>query len=176
MGMQISMVQTKKAPNKSLTEVTGNGITFSKIIFDGKVAFISSMGQKAPDDPKVKEKAAYESAIVPEIFLTGIKTNLLGVESIDGSEAYAVEFVAASGEKTTVYFDKSSGLKVQQTQTVQGPQGILTITTKYQDYKEVNGVKLPYSILQSQGPMNFKFEAVNVEANAPVDDKVFKLE
>jgi hypothetical protein len=75
-----------------------------------------------------------------------------------------------------VYFDASSNLKVQTVKTMDTPQGKATQTISYYDYKEVNGVKLPHTVVQSFGPQNLKAEVTSLEVNVPLDDALFKVE
>lgn len=176
MGMELNMVVIKKAGNKSTVEINGNGMTFQKIVCNGKEVSISAMGQKPPVDAVMKEKTIYESAVIPELSLGPSKTTLVGIEAVDGVEAYAVELVHPSGSKSILYFDRTTGLKIQEIEVIESPQGNVTSSTRYLDYKEVNGIKLPHTLAQNQGPMNFKFEAVNVEINPAIEDSIFKLD
>lgn len=176
MGMELQMKVQKKAPRKSVLEIGGNGMTLQKVVCDGKTVSMSAMGQKPPVDGELKEKTLFESAIFPELTKTGATYTLKGIEQVDGKEAYVLEVTLPSGGKSAVYFDRESGLKVQELETVKGPQGDITATTKYLDYKEVNGVKFPHTIAQNQGPMNFKFEVTELVLNPKIEDGVFKVE
>jgi zinc protease len=177
-GMEIMMAQTKRFPNKSVTEITGNGMTFMKAVSDGQKVSIMQMGNKVPMDDKMKEATLFESAIFKELGYSAIggKAMLTGIEQVNGKEAYVIEFTLKAGEKFSEYFDKESGLKVQEVTSMTGPQGNVVSTVQYLDYKDVNGVKFPQAFTQSEGPMNFKFEVVSQEVNKPVDDKIFKVE
>ncbi|MGE0770069.1 MAG: insulinase family protein [Cyclobacteriaceae bacterium] len=176
MGMELQMKVQKKAPGKSVLEIGGNGMTLRKVVCDGKTVSMSAMGQKPPVDAELREKTLFESSIFPELSKTGAAYTLKGIEKVDGKEAYVLEVTLPSGGKSAVYFDRESGLKVQELETVKGPQGDITATTKYLDYKEVNGVKFPHTIAQNQGPMNFKFEVTELVLNPKIEDGVFKVE
>jgi predicted Zn-dependent peptidase len=176
MGMDLQMSVVKKAPGKSLLEVNGNGMTFQKVVCDGENVSMSAGGQTPPVDERTKQKTLFESMLFPELDMSKVKTTLTGIEKVDGKEAFAIEMELSSGGKSTLFFDKETGLKVQELETVETPQGAMTATTKYLDYKEVNGIKFPHTIAQSSGPMNFKFEATSIEINATVEDALFKIE
>jgi len=176
MGMEVSMIVSKKTGNKSALEISGNGMTFQKVVCNGKDVSIAAMGQKPPVDANMKEKTIYESAIIPELSLGNAKTTLIGIESVEGVEAYAVELTLPSGTKSMIYFDTKTGLKIQELESIESPQGNVTSTTKYLDYKEVNGIKIPHTLSQNQGPMSFKFELIKAEINPVIEDAFFKVD
>jgi zinc protease len=177
-GMELTMNSSKKSPGKSLTEVSVQGNVMQKSVTDGKEVAEIQMGQKAPVDAAAKEKNLYLAHIFPEFMITAmkIKTILKAVEKIDGKDAYMIEYILPAGEKLTSYFDVETGLRVQSTEIAKTPQGEIAIPTKYQDYREINGVKFPHVILVSQGPMNFKFEVSSLEVNPTLDDAIFKVQ
>jgi hypothetical protein len=74
------------------------------------------------------------------------------------------------------YFDKKTGLKIQTITYVKTPQGEVAVPIQFQDYKDVNGVKLPQTLIQSMGPMKLKFENSSAEANVALDDSLFKVQ
>jgi hypothetical protein len=77
-----------------------------------------------------KEKELFEASI---LFRRNFTANqpmkcerlpLKECESLDGKEAYAVEYVFPTGGKSTHYFDKETlGLKLQSVKEVKTPQG-----------------------------------------------------
>jgi zinc protease len=178
MGTELVLGLQQKAPAKSIKEISGNGMTFSKSVSDGKNALVEAMGQKPPVDAKLQEVLTFDGALFKETTYVGLgaKATLKGVETVDSKEVYIIEFTMAQGEKMSEYYDKQTGLKTQTVQTVKGPQGDMMITLKYDNYKDVNGVKIPHTISQSQGPMNLKFEVSSVEVNPVIDDAVFKVQ
>lgn len=178
-GMEVTMVSSKKTGGKYLMElsVVGMGV-MQKVVSDGKGAAMTSQGQKIPLDAALKELSLFEALIVPETMLAkmNVKTTLKTIESVNGSEAYVVDYSFPAGGKMTSYFDVKTGLKVQTTLFVQSPQGEMAVPTQYQDFKEVNGVKLPHTMIQAMGPSKLKFEATSAEANIALDDTIFKVE
>jgi hypothetical protein len=55
------MTVSKKAPGKSVTEVSVQGNVMQKSVTDGKEVAEIQMGQKAPVDPAAKEKSLFEA-------------------------------------------------------------------------------------------------------------------
>ncbi|MBL7872335.1 MAG: insulinase family protein [Cyclobacteriaceae bacterium] len=177
-GMELTMNTSKKAPGKSLTEVSMQGMVMQKEVSDGKDYAVIANGQKPPVDAATKEKNLFEAQLVPETMIAAMKVKsiLKAVEAVDGKDAYVVEYVLPAGEKITNYFDVETGLKVQTMEMAKTPQGEIAVPTKFQEYKEVNGVKFPHVMLVSQGPMNFKFEVSSLEVNPMLDDAIFKVQ
>jgi len=177
-GTELTSTTTKKSPGMSLMEISVMGIVMQKSVTDGKESVAVYNGQKVLSDAASKEWKLFDAYPVPETMLGVMKVeaNLKSVEVLDGKEAFVVEYLFLAGEKITVYFDKETGLKVQMLQTVKGPQGEVIVPTKYQNYKEVNGLKFPHTILISSEPMNSDFQVFSLEVNVPVENAVFKVD
>jgi hypothetical protein len=92
-------------------------------------------------------------------------------EAVGDKTAWKVVFTPAEGEAVTHWFDKESGLLIQTLGNQMG--GPATIT--YQDYKEVNGVTVPFgqAIEGSNGPIEMKFDTI--EFNADIDPANFEV-
>ncbi|MBN8578757.1 MAG: insulinase family protein [Cytophagales bacterium] len=178
-GMDLTMVSSKKSDGKYLMElsVAGMGV-LQKTVTDGKEVARQMQGQKIPVDVGLKEMNLFDALIVPELALArmNIKPSLKGVENVEGEEAYVVEYAFPAGGKITNYFSRKSGLKIQSVVYVKTPQGEVSVPYQYQNFKEVNGVKFPHTLIQSMGPMKLKFEMTAAEANVALDDSLFKVQ
>jgi zinc protease len=177
-GMELVMTSQKKNPGKSLMEISVAGTVMQKHVSDGKAASNFAQGQKIPTDEKSKESSLFDAYIFPETMFSTfkVKLDLKGIETLDGKDAYVVEYTLPAGERTTNYFDKETGLKVQTIKYAIGPQGEVAVPTRYSDYKEVEGVKIPYVNKITSGPMNFEFKITEIIANPKLDDAVFKVD
>lgn len=179
-GMEVVLTSSSKAPGKNLTEVAipAMGGVMQKSISDGKEIVEIQRGQKVPMDAAAKEQKLLDAYIVPEQILAQVKAKLTlkGIEQVDGADAYVVEYLLPAGGKTTNYFDVKTGLKVQVVLFVSTPQGEVTVPIQYQNFKEVGGVKLAHTVIQSMGPMKLKFEASSAEANVALEDALFKAQ
>ncbi len=178
-GMEVSMVSSKKAGGKYLMELSVAGMgAMQKVVSDGKDISQEMRGQKMPLEAAIKELSSYESHIVPEAGLASMKVKavLKSIENVEGNEAYVVDYIFPSGGRISTYFDSKSNLKIQTVTYVNTPQGEVAVPVQYQDYKEVNGVKLPQIIVQSMGPMKLKFETTSTEPNVELDDAIFKVQ
>jgi hypothetical protein len=178
-GMELTITNSQKSPNKALieTSVAGMGV-MSKQVIDGKAVSITQQGKKLPVDGSTTEMGFFEAAIVPEVNLGQLKakTTLTGIETVEGKKAYAVEIVFPQGGKVINYYDTKNGLKVQSVKFGKGPQGEVSIPTLYDNYKEVQGVKLPQTMIPSMGNMKLKMEIATQEVNPKLEDTLFKID
>lgn len=177
-GMEVTISNTKKIVNKSISEVSASGMTFTKVVSDGKDVSMTQSGQKIPLDDKAKNAIISEGAIVPELVYksNGTKLSVTGIEKVEGADAYAVEIISAGGVKSVSYFDKTTGLKLKTIITIEGPQGTTSQASSFQNYKEVSGIKFPHTVLQNMGPMTIKAEVTSLEVNPTIDDSLFAVE
>ncbi len=167
-GQKLDLEVKTTSEGKSSQLVSMNGNVVSKTVFDGETGFSVMQGQKITlkDEQLVALKA--ESNPFPELNAGNAK--LMGLEAVDGKDAYAVSL----SEDTTVYYDVETGLKVQSVKTVtQGPQ-TMSIPTGYSNYQEAKGVKFPYTITQSFGPQTIEFEVSTIQINEGVSAQDFK--
>jgi predicted Zn-dependent peptidase len=179
MGQSLNMEATRMAPNKLFMEVKMGGNLMQKQVFDGEKGASSGMqGSKKIEGDEALDMAI-SSAIVEEVeYLNqGIDLNLISIENINGSDAYGVEVTMPSGKKSTRYYDSESGLLVRTTNVMEGPQGAMTLSTDYEDYKEFGGVMFPTGIKQPMNPqMKMDIKVTEVLVNEDVDESLFKVE
>jgi zinc protease len=164
-GMPL-VLEMKRATGKLLVNVSVMGNVMSKQVVSDKGAYVEAQGQKQEITGKDFEEMKDEAIIFPELTLAKkAGVTLTGIESINGSDAYAIK----DGSKTT-YYDVKSGLKVSQVITSEaGSQ-----TTNYADYKTVKGVSYPHKITQFFGPQEIAFDVTELKVNEGVSDADFK--
>jgi predicted Zn-dependent peptidase len=178
-GAAILMKSSQK-DGKIVMDMTMNGMSMSKRIFDGTKAKETGMGGardlEGEDLNDLKEQALFckEATYVS----SGYKLALKGIEPVNGNNAYVIEVIRpADGKKSTEYYDTKTSLKVREISTAPGEGGQpTTITTDYSDYKEVNGVKFPHTItLGGVFPVPLKAVMSEIKVNSGIDDSIFKL-
>ena len=172
-GMSINIKTIRKAPNKMMLDVNAMGQSFQKIVFDGTKGYTMQQGQKKEFDAKESKEYADEASMSKDLgYLNPAnKLNLVGIEKVDGKDAYLVEVTNTTGDKVNEYYDVASGLKVKTTSTSEGQ----TQTVYYSDYKDgPGGLKYPNMIKQSMGPQLMEMKLKSVEVNTGVSDEVFK--
>ncbi len=174
-GMTINIVTYKKAPNKYKMEMLMNGNVMSKQVFDGEKGSVAGPQGSQELQGEQLEQMKYQATMNQELKYDelGVESNLKGIEKVNGKDAYKVEVITANGTKFYDFFDTETGLRLQTKTTMQTPQGEFTQVQTFTDYKEVDGIKFPFTISTS-GMQNITLNIDNIEINKGIEDSVFK--
>jgi hypothetical protein len=105
----------------------------------------------------------------------GIAVKLAGKEKVGDRDAYVLIFDPTSGSDVRQFIDAESYLPIKSVVRVEVPQlgGELEQSNEYLDYKEVDGVKLPFRIKSTSSVQNFNVTVTKVEHNITVDQSLF---
>lgn len=164
-GQNIDLKMMKAKGGKELTTVTGMGQTLQKQVFDGKTGYSEQMGQKVEMKPEQIAEKLKNTELFPELgFAKSADYKLAGIEKIGGEDSYVVK----NGD-TTYYYSVKTGLKTGETKTVKAMGQTMTVPTTYSDYKDVAGVKMPYTITVSQMGMDMTMNVKSYEVNQAKD-------
>src|SRR5580700_3072250 len=93
----------------------------------------------------------------------------VGHAQVRGKDALQVEVTAPTGVKREVFFDPQSHLIVKETGAVGGVDEELM----YDDYRAVDGVKLPYKIELHRGHDAYSVDVARAAINGTVGERVF---
>lgn len=164
MEMQLKNIVAKGA--KSFTNVSMMGQSINKIVFDGTDGYIIGQGQQMPIPEDMKVKKQSEQQVFPELDFSNNKNlKLKGIETIKDEEAYAIE----SGN-TVYYYSTTTGFKIAKTENENINGQDMVIPTYYSDYKELNGVKMPYTIINEMMGKEVIFKVNTYELNKATDE------
>lgn len=162
-------LETRNVPEgKSLTVVSMGGNVVSKQVYNGESGFMVAQGQTIPFTEEQLQAAKVEANPFPELDPSGAK--VMGIEKVNERDAYVVSL----SEDNTSYYDVESGLKVKTVKTVSQAGQTMTIPTQYSNYKEVTGIKFPFTVTQSFGPQSFEFNVTSIQVNEGVTDADFE--
>jgi hypothetical protein len=105
-----------------------------------------------------------------------VLTNLRGgfpPATIDERDVYVVQGMTASRTRVKLFFDTRSGLLVRNARFIPTPVGEVPVQVDYGDYRDVEGVKLPYewTMTWTNGRSVAKF--TELRANVPIDNTRF---
>ena len=99
-----------------------------------------------------------------------------GVEKINGRDNQIVRMALPNKRRAVFYFDKETGLLSRRVITTDTPIGVDSEQTDYDDYREVDGVKVPHMIktsyLDNVYSSTRKFS--EIKNNAQIDETQFK--
>jgi hypothetical protein len=89
--------------------------------------------------------------------------------TIDDQDVDVVQGNAADGIIVTLYFDQKTGLMTRSVRYTDSPVGKIPVQTDYSDYRDVNGVKLPFKFTQTWLDGRDTFELAQIRANSTVE-------
>ncbi|WP_425390151.1 M16 family metallopeptidase [Ekhidna sp.] len=179
MGQSIEIESAKMSPNMSRQEVKLGGNIVQKQVFDGEKGVSSGMQGTQKFEGEDAKDMAINSAVVEELSYLdkNVGLKLTSVENVNGSEAYGIEVTMPSGKKSTRYYDSESNLLIKTSNVLEGPQGSMTLSTDFGDYKEYGGVLFPTSIKQPMNAqMKMDIKVTDVIVNKDVSKEDFKVE
>lgn len=162
-----------KTPYKKYEAILMGGQVIQKDVFDGANGKTDGMQGAMPyDDEKLKDAKA-NAAIIFELDLDaiGVKGNLLGIDLVDGKDAYKVVYELPSGKKTTSWYSVKNNLLIKTSSMEKTEQGNMEIINMISDYREVNGVLFPHAIKTAIGDVIYE----SIEINTGVKDDVFNI-
>ncbi|MBB6332796.1 putative Zn-dependent peptidase [Chryseobacterium sediminis] len=164
-GQNIDFKIVKAQGGKELTTVTAMGQVVQKQVFDGKTGYSMQMGQKVDITPEEIAEKQKNPELFEELgFAKSADYKLGGIEKIGGEDSYAIK-----GGDTTYYYSVATGLKTGETKKVKAKGQEMTIPTTFSNYKDVEGVKMPYTISVSQMGMDMTMNVKSYEVNKATD-------
>jgi outer membrane lipoprotein-sorting protein len=173
-----------KAPNKmlaemriDLTSVGGPGEMVITQMFDGANGWNlnSLQGDTAMsgDQLDASRNNSFPSPLLKYKEL-GMTATLDGAQQVNGKAAHVVLFTPKTGPAERMFFDAESFLIVRSTSSLTLPQvGKTETVSEPSDYRTVDGVKVPFKLVQSAGEQTVTFTFDKVENNVAVDDARF---
>lgn len=173
MGMEAPYTRWTKRPNKVLLEIYVEGMTGIQA-FDGETAwaYMPFMGQSSPaalppdQTQAVLESADFEGALV-HAREKGHQVELLGVEPVNGRDAYKLQLTLKTGGVQTHYVDAET-FYLARVVSAAGDAVFL-------DYRLVDGHPVAM-VIELEGAMGQQTIYVDeVEYDLAIDDAAFRM-
>lgn len=147
-GVTLTLVNNKLARQ----DISVNGMTGFDMLTDKEGwTYMPFNGMQKPE-PKtaddVKEGLSDLDIAGPlvDYAAKGNKVELLGKEDVDGTECFKLKVTLASGKDETYFIDPATNMIIR-TKKMQKANGQETeVQSDFSDYRDVEGVKMPYSI------------------------------
>jgi zinc protease len=166
-----------KAPNKRMAATNIPGTGSDRRGFNGKAGWYVDPDEgpqdlSGPDLEAMKGEAEFYREI--KLQELSPKMTVEGTTKVGNRQAYVVSAKLTDGSEK-LYFDAQTGLLLRDDLPVEIPdEGRTTQQTFFEDYKDVDGVKLPFTIrrLRTDGDSIIKFS--EIKNNVPVDDGKFE--
>jgi hypothetical protein len=176
MGMSGNFESIAKAPNKNAMSINIPGFGVVNNVFDGE------KGWAADPMSGVRELAGAEldAAKRDGDFHSELnfkknfpKAVVKSREKVGSAEAYLVEATPASGGPEKFYFDVQTGLLIRRDAERDSPQGKMEIEIYFDDYKAVDGVKIPHTLKQVTPAFSLSMKFSEIKHNVEIDEKKF---
>ncbi len=166
-------ISKQMMPNKISFEMKANmgGQTMSlmKRNFSGEKGYMEQQGQKMLMSEEEIMEAKNVEGIFEELYYSKNQTELLSINSIDGEDVYKVKVV--KNEKTSYrYYAVESGYLISIEEEDENKN---ISSTKYGDYRSVNGIMMPYFMQVNAGGQNLEFNTSEVMVNTELKDSDF---
>jgi photosynthetic reaction center cytochrome c subunit len=144
--------------------------------FDGQRGWLSVPGRPAHMMSASENDAARLDADLQ--FPMHVKTlypkyTIESGEKIDGHDTYLVQGQAEDRPPLRLYFDKQSNLLVRLIRYAQSPLGLNPTQIDYADFREADGVKVPFRWTLARPGNRFTIQVEEMKQNVPVDDAKF---
>lgn len=162
-GMEIPLEIVQLKDGRQMTKITFQGKVIMQGVYDGTTLwshnFMTMKAEKS--DAESTENFKKEIGEFPDAFLNykgkGYKAELLGKETVDGTETYKIKLVKkpilVDGKETEnvvfYYFDAENFVPLMtETEIKSGPAKGMVSQSKMSDYQEVSGLMMPFSMSQ----------------------------
>lgn len=165
-----------KAPNKALTvaDVTQHGPV--RQWFDGSAGWTQT--GRAParrlagaELSALRRDADFYAPL--RLKLNYPRMKVLGVTRIGYRVAYVIEAAPAAGAAELLYFSKESGLMIRRDVVRPTPRGEVTAEVYLDDWREVDGIKLPFRVTESLPGLTLTFTLEEVRHGDAISDSLF---
>jgi len=180
-GFEAPIIEENKRPAMVRQDFTIQGLT-GTTAYDGNVGWkiqpwegkkdAESLGEE--EMKSVVEDADFDGPLV-NYKQKGNKIEYLGLDPVDGTDAYKLKVTLASGDTRIYYMDTDYyvPIKIEIKRTVRGAEREYEIALG--EYKEVSGWYQPFSIETNVkgNPNKSKVAYEKIEANVPIDNKRF---
>ncbi len=164
------IMNMKKTSDKKMNQtVTVGGNVMSKSIYANGEGKVSGMQGSAQAQGEQLAAMAEEAVLFPE-YEYPEQGELIGAERMDDKQVYVIQWTDSKKR----YYDMDSGLLVGVETTAQAQGQEIKSMIKYDNYKEVKGVKYPMTIIQQLAGRDFRFDVNTIRVNEGVTDADFE--
>ena len=105
----------------------------------------------------------------------GLKISLTGVEQVASIDCYEVKMVLPSGLRWQQYYSVETGFKLREIKELHTQQGLFEQESFYSDYRNVDGLKFPFNIVQNMGMQKLELNVSSIKLNTGINDEVFVI-
>ncbi|HSD07779.1 M16 family metallopeptidase [Flavobacterium sp.] len=151
-----------------LIEIAMGPMSVMKQVVNQKGAYQIQQGQRK--DFQGEELTEMKASAIPFEEVALLKNPTLTIdriETINGNDTFAIK----NGKKT-YFYDIKTGLKLAESKAMEQGGQQMTVTTNFEDYRDVKNVKIPYTIIQNVG-IELTIKISDITINEGVKDSDF---
>jgi photosynthetic reaction center cytochrome c subunit len=176
-GRTYTLEIAEKAPNLGLVTATSPKGNVSRDGFDGTTAWNASGSSVFPSHGLEGARIARDAQffVGADVKKRFPRRFVAGKEMVGGEEAYVVRTAGPGDVSEMLYFSVNTGLLLRRVVLTKTALGRFTEQTDFSDYREVDGVKLPFTVARMEVNTRYTEKYSEIKHNVPVDDSVFKF-
>jgi zinc protease len=175
-GMSLKGNLKRMNPNMEVSIIEFNGNPVVKSVFDGEKGYMEMQGQKKDMDAAEIGDKKDMGGVFRQLNYSkpGFKMSVDGIEKVDGQDAYKLTITAASGKKSTEFYDVKSGL-LKKVETIEKTAaGESPAVMEYKEYRKFGNLMLPASWVNQVGPQTIEITVTDLKINEAVSAADFK--
>jgi hypothetical protein len=168
----IEITQTAAGQYRSSVKVKEGAFT---IAFNGTSGTTGGPTWNNPMQPDEVERIRARALLFPAADLKGRFPALAvrGSEKVDGRDAWLVTGRTDDGRRMSFWFDAENGLLLRTLQRQHTALGDIPEQADYSDYREIDGVKVPFTIRHTAPDRGDTVAAAEIRQNVDVPDSRF---
>lgn len=176
-GTKVTITIYQKSPDLFRQDISSKNINQVLYYNGSKGVLVSAAGETELKGQTLKDLQldAYLNPIL-DLKQAGISVSYSGIEDIEGKETYKLIMQTDSSKIWSEYYDVETGLKLRQVKTINSSTGSFNQVTDFEDYREVEGIKYPYKLIQSIGKQQIIMDVKLIKVNTGIDDEFFNPE
>jgi photosynthetic reaction center cytochrome c subunit len=177
MGTDSPIEVLTKAPNMRMS-ITHIGNAQSTTAFDGTIGWLGSAGRPAHAmSPEEDWAASLDAEFYLPLRLKEIFPQLRSgrPEEINGKACNVINASSPGHPPVRLYFDAQSGLLVRMLRLADTPVGRLPTEIDYADYRDADGVQIPFRWTLARPSTRFTIQISEVKSNVPIADSRFAM-
>lgn len=175
-GAEIALTSTQVNGKLNRQDFTVMGKDCFDMITDKEGwSYMPFMGMQQPEPKSADEVKANQSDLdiagpLVDYAAKGHKAELQGKEDVEGTSCYKIKATLASGKEIIYFIDAATNMikRVKDKRKVNGQE--TEVQTDLADYKDVEGVKMPFSITLQAGTVYVS----GIKVNQAIPERAFK--
>ncbi len=177
-GMTGTITTYAKAPDRFLRVAHLDGAGVARAGYDGSRGWAQQppggLRELTGADLEARRR---ESAFAWEVRLPEVygDCRTIGTGEIAGTPTVIVECTAKDQTRESFHFDAKSALMLRREAKRATPRGEITLRSDFTDYREVAGLRVPFSMKSFGGVFDVSISFEEIRFDTEIDDQIFAM-